>query len=204
MIHISQENYIRRLLKKFDLEEAKTRMVPVDPFTHLTKEVECDSSEIKKFPFREAVGSLMFAVSCIRPDIAFSVGNVAQFCTNPAGVHWEAVKRILVYLKGTLSYGITFGGAASKLVLKGNSDADFASNIDDRRSTTGVVLLLNGGAVSWKSKKQKTVSLSTTESEYVAAATAAKEVVWVRRLLYAILNVISPDRQSCIVTTKVL
>jgi hypothetical protein len=93
------------------------------------------------------------------------------------------VKRILSYLKGTPSHGIVFGGTGDTTTLPAYSDADFASNLDDHRSTTGVILIVNGGPVVWKSQRQKCVSLSTTESEYVAASAGGKEVVWMRRLL---------------------
>jgi hypothetical protein len=93
------------------------------------------------------------------------------------------VKRILSYLKGTSSHGIVLGGTGDTTTLRAYSDADFASNLDDRRSTTGVILILNGGPVLWKIQRQKCVSLSTTESEYVAASAGGKEVVWMRRLL---------------------
>jgi hypothetical protein len=112
------------------------------------------------------------------------VNQVSQFFCRPTRAHWEAVKRILSYLKGTSSYGITFGSnGTNERTLIAYSDADFAANVDDRRSTTGVLLILNGGPISWKSQRQSCVSLSTTESEYVAAAAAAKDVVWMRRLL---------------------
>ena len=112
------------------------------------------------------------------------MNQVSQFSCRPTRAHWEADKRILSYLKGTSSYGITFGSnGTNERTLIAYSDADFAANVDDRRSTTGVLLILNGGPISWKSQRQSCVSLSTTESEYVAAAAAAKDVVWMRRLL---------------------
>ena len=133
--------------------------------------------------YREAVGSLFYLVPCTRPDIAYAVSQVSQFSSSPTGAHWEAVKRILSYLKGTSCHGVTFGGIDGTATLQAYSDADYASNLDDRRSTTGVILILNGGPVLWKSQRQKCVSLSTTESEYVAASAGAKEIVWMRRPL---------------------
>ena len=138
--------------------------------------------------YREAVGSLIYAVTCTRPDIAFAVNQVSQFSCRPTRAHWEAVKRILSYQKGTSSYGITYGitfgtNGTNERTLISYGDADFAANVDDRRSTTGVLLILNGGPISWKSQRQSCVSLFTIESEYVAAAAAAKDVVWMRRLL---------------------
>lgn len=187
-IHISQENYIKRLLEKFGLSDCNTRVVPVDPFSSLSKGFDGRENDISTRPtlmepFREAVGSFIYAVTCTRPDITFAVSQVSQFSSSPTQAHWEAAKRIFSYLNGTASHGIVFGSSDSRNELVAYTDADFASNLDDRRSTTEIILMLIGGPLSWKSQRQKCVSLSTTESEYVAAATASKEVVWMRRLL---------------------
>lgn len=121
----------------------------------------------------------MYAVTCTRPDIAFAVSQVSQFSSSLTQAHWDAVKRIFFSI---LSHGITFGNSDSKNELLAYTDADFSSNLDFRRSTTGDDFLLNGNPVNWKRLRQKCVSLSTTKSEYVAAAKAAKEVVWMRCL----------------------
>jgi hypothetical protein len=201
-IHLSQENYIARLLEKFNLSDCHARIVPADPFTRLSKNNGQDtSSEEEDLArlYREAVGALIYAVTCTRLDISWAVSQVAQFSSRPTRAHWEAVKRILAYLKGTQTHGVTYGDtSAGEGVLQAYSDADFAANVDDRRSTTGVVLMLNGGPVSWKSKRQSCVSLSTTESEYVAAAAAAKEIVWMRRLLQDLgCNQLKPTYLFC-------
>jgi hypothetical protein len=201
-IHLSQENYIARLLEKFNLSDSHARIVPADPFTRLSKNNGQDtSSEEEDLArlYREAVGALIYAVTCTRLDISWAVSQVAQFSSRPTRAHWEAVKRILAYLKGTQTHGVTYGDtSAGEGVLQAYSDADFAANVDDRRSTTGVVLMLNGGPVSWKSKRQSCVSLSTTESEYVAAAAAAKEIVWMRRLLQDLgCNQLKPTYLFC-------
>ena len=94
-----------------------------------------------------------------------------------------AMKRILTYLRGIIGYGIWYGGVENEKQLVAYTDADFAANIEDRRSTSGVLLMLNGGPMAWISHRQKCVSLSTTESEYVAAASGSKEIIWMRRLL---------------------
>ena len=102
-IHVSQENYIKRLLEKFGLSDYSTRVVPADPFTRLSKDLGRDSSTCQTpllEPFREAVGSLIYAVTCTRTDIAFAVSQVSQFSSSPTKAHWDAVKRIFSYLKG--------------------------------------------------------------------------------------------------------
>ena len=135
---------------------------------------------MRNVPYREAVGSLMYATMGTRPDIAFAVSTVAQFCNNPGWAHWEAVKRIYRYLKGTKELVLTYGG--DKRGLLGYVDADGASQ-EHRRAISGYVFMVDGGAVSWSSKKQELVTLSTAEAEYVAQTHAAKEAIWLRRLL---------------------
>ena len=122
----------------------------------------------------------MYAAMGMRPDIAFVVSTMAQFCENPGWIHWEAVKRIFRYLLGTKKLELVYGGDERGLV--GYVDADGASQ-DHRRAISGYVFMVDGGAVSWSSKKQELVTLSTTEAEYVAQTHAAKEAVWLRRLL---------------------
>jgi len=180
LIHISQKLYIEKVVKRFGLSDCKPRSIPADPFSHLMK--DSSAGVEASFPFREAVGSLMFAAICTRPDIAFAVNQVAQFSNNPNQSHWEAVKRIITYLKGTSDHGITYCGAGEN-VLTAYTDADFAGDVDTRRPTTGNIFIINGGPVAWSSQRQRCVSLSTTEAEYVAASTATKEIAWLRNLL---------------------
>lgn len=181
LIHISQEKYIEKILEKFQMENCYPKTVPADPHARLSNNAERDPKD--SFPFREAVGSLMFAATCTRPDIAFAVNQVAQFSTNPAKAHWEAVKRILSYLRGTITSGICYGGVQERNMLLTYSDSDYAGDLVTRKSTTGVFCFLNGGPVSWSSHRQDCVSLSSTEAEYVAASAATKTVIWFRQLL---------------------
>jgi hypothetical protein len=181
LIHISQQAYVKKILARFRMGECKPRSVPADPCSHLEKELF--TSETQDYPYREAIGSLMYAAICTRPDISYAVGQVAKYSSKPSQVHWEAVKRIFAYLKGTISLGISYFRGVKDGVLQAFSDSDFAGDADDRRSTTGNIFILNNGPVSWRSQKQKCVALSTAESEYIAASMATKEVVWLRRLL---------------------
>ena len=140
-----------------------------------------------------------------RPDIAFAVSTVAQFSTDPGLIHWEAMKQIYRYLIGTKKLALTFG--EGKHGLEGFTDADGASQ-EHRHAITGYVYILDGGAISWASKKQELVTLSTTEAEYVAATHAAKEGVWLCRLVGEVFHpLLHPtplylDNQSAIALTK--
>ena len=124
----------------------------------------------------------MYAMVCTRPDIVDAVRLVSKFMSNLGKEHWCAVKWILRYLKGTTDVGLLFD-KPSFLSVCGYADADFAGDIDNRRSTTGYVFMLVGGHVSWKSTLQATVALSTTEVEYMAATEAAKEALWLKGLI---------------------
>ena len=160
---------------------------------------------MKNIPYREAMGSLMYAVMGTRPDIAFAVSTVAQFLDNPRWAHWEAVKRIFRYLRGMQNLELVYGGVRRGLV--GYTDVDGASQ-EHRRAISGFVFLVDGGAITWSSKKQELVTLSTTEAEYVAATHAAKEAIWIRRLIGEIFHPLSmlttlfSDSKSAIALTQ--
>lgn len=123
----------------------------------------------------------MYLSTRTRPDITFAVCNVAKYCSNPSVKHWVAVKRIFRYLKGTIDLGIHYSKVDSELV--GYSDADWAGDRSDRRSTSGYCFVLSGGVVSWRCCKQSCVALSTAESEYVALSGASQEAIWLNKFL---------------------
>ena len=147
----------------------------------------------------------MYAAVGTRPDIAFAVSMLSQFLDNPAPAHWEAAKRVFRYLNGTKDWGITYGESREDLV--GYTDADGASQ-PHRHAILGYAFLIDGGAVSWASKKQEIVTLSTAESEYVAATHAAKEVTWLRSFIGEIFEPLKTptelncDNQSAIALAK--
>ena len=131
--------------------------------------------------YKQIVGSLMY-LTATRPDMMFIVSLISRYMSKPTEMHMQAAKRALRYLKGSVNYGIFYkkGGAEELLAF---TDSDYAGDVEDRRSTSGYVFLMNAGAVAWSSRKQPLVTLSTTEAEFVAAASCACQAVWMRRIL---------------------
>jgi Reverse transcriptase (RNA-dependent DNA polymerase) len=208
-VHLSQHVYIDAILRCYHLDELKPLSTPMDTQVHLSSEqVPASAAEhavMRNVPYCEAVGALNWAALSTHPDIPFAVATVARFATNPGPVHWEAVKRIYRYLAGTqelwLSYGETWRA------LEGYTDAD-GSMAEDRHAISGYAFLIDGGAVSWSSRCQEIVSLSTTESEYVAATHGMKEALWLRSLLTEVFGsladptVMFSDNQSTIALAR--
>jgi hypothetical protein len=161
-------------------------------------------------PYVSAVGSLMYAMVCTRPYISHVVGVLSRYMSKLGKEHWTTVKMVFRYLRGTASYGLCYEGrlGLDRVVdIHGFVDADWAGDLDCRRSTSGYVFNLFGGAISWMSKRQVIVALSTTESEYMAATHASKEAVWLQRLCSSIGLVqqavtIECDSQSAIFLAK--
>ncbi|XP_073153233.1 secreted RxLR effector protein 161-like [Henckelia pumila] len=137
-----------------------------------------DHAYMNKVPYISVVGRLMYAMVCTRPDIEYAMGVVSKFMSNPVKQHWESVKWIFRYLKGSISSSLCFRKSNSG--LQGFVDANMSGDIDDIKSTTGYVFTFGGTAVSWVSKLQKIVALSTTEAEYVALTEARKEIILLR------------------------
>ena len=175
-VYLHQGQYIEKMLKRFGQTEAKPVSIPADLNVKLQKE-DGVSGPVDTVTYQSIVGSLLYAAITTRPDIAQAVGVVSKFCANPTQSHLTAAKRILRYLKGTVYLGLSYKKCADGNLI-GYSDADWADDVDDRHSTSGNVFLLAKGAVSWLSKKQATVALTTTEAEYVALSAATKEAIW--------------------------
>ena len=163
---------------------------------HLSKEqspkTPQEVEDMRRYPYASAVGSLMYAMLCTRPDICYAVGMVSRFQSNPGPDHWTAVKNILKYLRRTRNYMLVFSSIDLKII--GYTDSDFQADRDSRRSTSGSVFTLNGGSVVWRSIKQSCIADSTMEAEYVAACEAAKEAVWLHKFLID-LKVVSDAAQ---------
>ena len=133
--------------------------------------------------YQKTIGSLMYLQRGTRPDITFAVCRLAQYCTDPTIRHWNCVLRVLRYLKGTAGYTVRYGSYERLQGLKGYSDSDYAGDPADRLSTYGYIFTLCGGPVAWTSKKQRSISTSTTEAEYVALCQTSKQAVWYSGLL---------------------
>lgn len=185
MLCLSQATYIDTVLTRFSMQNSKKGFLPFRHGVPLSKDM-CPKTpkeieDMKAVPYASAVGSLMYAMLCTRPDICFAVGMVSRYQKNPGQGHWTAVKHILKYLKRTKDYMLVYQG--DSLVPLGFTDSDFQADRDKSKSTSGYVFTLGGGAIIWRSIKQKCIVDSTMEAEYVAASEAAKEAVWLRNFL---------------------
>lgn len=205
-ISLSQEQYIGKLLKRFGLEEANTATTPMDLSV---KQVADDglSKPVDEVRYQSIVGSLLYAATATRPDIAQAVGTMSKFNSRPTEAHLTGVKRILRYLKGTSHLSLQYK-RMGKPEVTGFSDADWAGDMDDRHSTTGNVFMMAGGPISWLSQKQQVVALSTAEAEYIALSSASQEAIWLQQFLKDIgANCAQPltimeDNQGAIAMTK--
>jgi len=183
-LKLTQERLAKDLVDKYGLGDAKKKTTPMSVALKL-KASDGDPLDRDTYDYASLVGSLLYLSVCTRPDISYAVGVLSKFMANPTTTHWNAAKAVLRYVAGSIDTGITYGGGGNGASdgVYGYCDADYAGDLDTRRSTTGYVFLINGGAVSWASKRQATVAASTTEAEYIAAAAAAKEALWLRTLL---------------------
>lgn len=178
---LHQKHYVLSLIQKYGLQDANTVATPADVSVRLTVE-DGVSNTVDPIAYQSIVGSLMYAATATRPDIPFAVGVLSRFCSKPTTAHFTAAKRVLRYLKGTSGLALKFDKTVDGTLI-GYSDADWAGDLDDRHSTSGNLFIMAGGTISWTSKKQATVSLSTAEAEYIALSTATQEAIWLRRLL---------------------
>ncbi len=207
LLYINQIRYLKEVLKCFCMDDCKAIRMPLDPKTKLKKNEDKDD-EMVKVPYQQVVGSLMYAILCTRPDLAYPINVVSQHMANPSLEHWIAVKCIFRYLQGTLQFKLCFRGLTPQ-GLVGYCDADWADDLEDRRSTTRFVFMMGGGTISWSSKRQPTIVLSTTEVEYMASMQATKEAIWIAKFMKELgymkkkkAMVIRCDNQGAISLTK--
>jgi hypothetical protein len=161
---------------------------------------------MRNVPYRTVVGSLLWLADRMRPDIAYAVGVLSQFLSSPGRVHWEAAKRVVRYLKGTIDVWLVYG--RSRTGLLGFSDSSWGSEVLNWRSMSGYAFTLYGGAICWSAKKQSVVALSTAEAEYIAMTRATKEAIWIRQYMGELFGdfidptILYVDNQSAIAMAK--
>jgi Reverse transcriptase (RNA-dependent DNA polymerase) len=194
VMSLDQSLYLNNVLARFNMTDCKPVSTP-ESMDKLTLE-QCPTADGEKtsmsdVPYDSLVGSLLYASIGTRPDIAHAVNAISKFIKNPGNAHWQAAKRILRYIKGTVNKGLVFtssGISGNKLSVSAFSDSDWAGDVDDRRSTTGFVVRLGDSCVIWNTKKQKTISLSSAEAEYMALSSVTQEVKWVHQFLCELLT----------------
>nr|GEV18747.1 zinc finger, CCHC-type [Tanacetum cinerariifolium] len=177
----SQFHYIKKVLKKFNYFECTPVSTPMDTSEKLMPN---NGQAVSQLEYSRVIGCLMYAMTCTRPDIAFVVGKLSRYTSNPGTQHWQAIQRVLKYLKKTTDYRLIYSGYP--LVLKGYTNASWINNTEDNSSTSGWIFLLGSGIISWAFKKQTCMTGSTMESEFVALAATGKEVEWLKNLLIEI------------------
>lgn len=180
IMEISQAGYAEKILKRFGMSESKPVSTPLDPNVRWVKS---NDDELTSHPFKELLGCLQYLALVSRPDISAAVNILSKYQASPSNAHWTGLKRILRYLRGTMNTKILFSNREHSNVLLGFADADFANDIDDRKSISGNSFLVFGNLVSWSTKRQQTVSLSSTEAELISLCQAAKEGLWLTNLL---------------------
>ena len=184
-ISISQTKYIESILRNEGMNDANPVGMPMDPNVKLEPNPEANTPN-RSNAYAKLLGELQYVANCTRPDISYTVNRLAAYTANPSLQHYGAVKRVLRYLAGTRNLAITYQKISDEtnddsMQLHGYSDAAYA-NTDDLKSTMGYVFLASEGAITWKSKKQSVIVLSTTESEYIALSEAGREAIWLRNL----------------------
>lgn len=181
-IEIDQSHYIERVLEVFGMTDCKPANTPSDVNVKMSITMWNEANSlVGKVPYQELIGSLLYLAGATRPDIAFAVNDLSRFNKQHAEPHWKALKRILRYLRGTITMKIRYERGEKNYMVT-YSDADWGSDSDKRRSCTGYVVKMSNGAISWCSQRQSIVALSSTESEYIALSSTVREILWVKQL----------------------
>ncbi|CAM8890424.1 unnamed protein product [Rhodiola kirilowii] len=182
VICLSQSEYFSKVLNKFAVVNVKSNVIPLGGHLVFCKE-DCPKTEqermkMKNVPYDVVIGSVMYGMICTRPDLNLSTSVLSRYMSDPGIKHWEAMKYLLRYILGTKKLGLVYRNHEPRAGIVGYVDSDYASNRDNRKSTTAFYFIWNGNCVSWKSQLQPIVALSSTEAEYIAAREAAKEAIW--------------------------
>nr|GEW08505.1 retrotransposon protein, putative, Ty1-copia subclass [Tanacetum cinerariifolium] len=188
LIGLCQSAYMDKILKRYRMDNSKRGYILMQERLDLNKTQGASTLEVVKrmqnVPYASAVGSIMYAVRCTRPDVAFAQNITSHFQHNPGELHWTTVKTILKYLKNTKDMFLVYGGnLEAELRVECYCNAGFETDRDDTKSQTGYVFVLNRSAVDWKSSKQSTTAMSATDDEYIAASKAGMEAVWIKKFI---------------------
>ena len=204
-IKLSQTHYTKKILTKYGMMDSRPRATPCEA----KPEIVNGDPQPLNVKYREVVGSLIYLMTCTRPDISWTVTRLSQKLEDPGPVEWVMLRHVLRYLKGTMNNGLVYRKSSHGLSLTGFSDSDWASCSEDRRSTTGYYFSLNpaGPPISWKSRKQPTVALSSCEAEYMAFTECVQEASFLQMLLSEMIPIskttsIHGDNQGAIALVK--
>ena len=211
-LSLSQSQFITHLVQEHGLQDCKPVSTPLNPGSRLSTSMspqnDAEAAEMSQYPYISIVGSLMYLALTTRPDIAYAAGVLARFNSNPGLPHWQAAKHVLRYLKGTVDQRLVYRPSDLPEPFITYSDADHGGNPDNGRSTGGYVVKIGTGAVSWSSKLQTLVALSTTEAEHISAVEARKEILWMHQFMGELgykmpgPSVLWMDNQSAIAVNK--
>ncbi|GJW50989.1 retrotransposon protein, putative, ty1-copia subclass [Tanacetum coccineum] len=188
ILKVSQSGYVSKILNNYRIDNGKSVKMPLGGHFKLSLKdfpvKDCDVERMSKVPYANTVKSLMYLMVCTRPNIAYAVSVVSRYLANPSKNHWEAVKWILRFLRGTANVGLVYGtNCGNHVDVTCFVDSDYAKDPNKGSSITGYTFLVQGCVVSWKAMLQQVVALSTTEAEYRALTKDVKEVIWLRGLL---------------------
>ncbi|XP_019053103.1 PREDICTED: uncharacterized protein LOC109114618 [Nelumbo nucifera] len=178
-IFVSQKKYAQEILDRFDMKNCNSTTTLVETGLKLVKNPA--GKGVDSTLYKQMVGSLMY-LTATRPNLMYVVSLISRYMEQPKDIHLLAAKRILRYLRGTTELGLLYKKGEQSCLI-GFIDSDYARDLDDRKSTSGYVFMLGFAVVSWSSKKQSLVTLSTTEPEFVAAASCACQALWLRKIL---------------------
>ncbi len=210
-IRLTQRPYWEHVLGRFNLANAPLRNTPLPVGIlldqHMSPKTDSERNEMVDKPYRPVLGSVMWGQLATRPDLSFAISLLSRFQANPGIEHWKGLLHVVGYIRNTLDYGLTYSRDADLNPL-GYVDADYGGCRDTRRSTSGYVFTMAGGAVTWSSKRQATVALSTVEAEYVAMSRCAQQMVWMQTWLnevkigYDLPGFIKGDSRGAIALAK--
>ncbi len=178
MIDIDQEEYIQSVPTRFQMADCKPSHTPLPAGTVLASADEPASDQFRQH-YQSLIGSLLYAMLRTCPDISSAVTWLSKYNANPSEVHMSYAKYVLCYLQGTKAYHLHYTGVSNDSLIS-YSDLDRAEDRDDWHSTSGFVFLMAGGAILWASRRQPTISLSSTEAEYKAASDTCRQLIWLR------------------------